>query len=158
MKKLRLLAVLLAAVSVLTFVAAGAEGTEAETPIPPETPVTYGYLEVFGEKLRSDILSQVGSGTPQAGGYRDETLPRGSVILLSENTELIFRGGSAVVITSSGTDREGVADLSSGRELYSGESLEFAHIYHISAGESRRAVLVTGGKAYFTVRGDYEVR
>ena len=158
MKKLRLLAVLLAAVSVLTFVAAGAEGTESETPIPPETPVTYGYLEVFGEKLRSDILSQVGSGTPQAGGYRDETLPRGSVILLSENTELIFRGGSAVVITSSGTDREGVADLSSGRELYSGESLEFAHIYHISAGESRRAVLVTGDKAYFTVRGDYEVR
>ena len=128
MKKLRLLAVLLAAVSVLTFVAAGAEGTAAETPIPPETPVTYGYLEVFGEKLRSDILSQVGSGTPQAGGYRDETLPRGSVILLSENTELIFRGGSAVVITSSGTDRAGVADLSSGRELYSGESLEFAHI------------------------------
>ncbi len=158
MKKIRLTAVLLVVIAAITLVTTAAESTDNEVSIPPETPVTYGYLEVFAEKLRSDILSQVGGGTAQTGGYRDETLSKGSVIMLSENTELIFRGGSAAVITSSGSETEGVTDLSAGRELFSGERLEFAHIYHASAGDSRKAILVTGDIAYFTLRGDYEIR
>jgi hypothetical protein len=68
-----------------------------------------------------------------------------------------FRGGGAVIITTSPEKGDGVSDMSSGAEFFSGRSLEFGHVYYASESKAVKYILVTGDKAYFTIRGSYEI-
>ena len=162
-KRLSILLLLLSVVAVSVSIAAvagiaetGAKGGEA---IPDDTPVTYGYLQKFKEELRQEIIDELtaNGGINISTTYEDISFNEGDVIILSPDAEVIYRGGGAVAITSSNEIGEGITDMSSEKELFSGESLEYGHIYHASSGESRRAILITGGKAYFTIRGGYEI-
>ncbi len=131
-----------------------------ETPsIPEDTVITYGYLQQFKDQLRQEIIDELISngGITVTTSYDDISAKEGQLILLSPESEVIYRGGGAVAITSSNAENEGITDMSEGRELFSGEPLEYGHIYYASASESRKAILVTGGTAYFTVRGGYEI-
>ncbi|MBR6563064.1 MAG: hypothetical protein IKK70_03920 [Clostridia bacterium] len=146
------------AVSAVVGAAEGA-GAGAGESIPSDTPVTYGYLEKFREELRQEIIDELTAegGITIATTYEDVSFNEGDVIILSPNAEVIYRGGNAVAITSSNDENEGITDMSEGKEIFSGEPLEYGHIYYASESESRKAILVTGGKAYFTIRGDYEI-
>ena len=132
---------------------------ENETSIDPSTLIDYGYLQIFKEELRQEILDELlaEGGITVATTYEDISVKEGQMIVLSPNTEVIYRGGNAVVITPSIGENEGITDMSEGKELFSGEPLEYGHIYYSSASDSRKAILVTGSNAYFTVRGDYEL-
>lgn len=133
--------------------------SSAEDKIPDDTLVNYGYLQKFKEELKQELIEEL---TAQGGitvttTYEDVSFKEGQIIVLAPDCELIYRGGGAVVITSSKQENEGITDMAEGRELFSGEPLEYGHIYYASESESHKAILITGGTAYFTVRGDYEI-
>ena len=154
MKKLilPLIAVLLVvSVYPILATASSAESARSEMNIPDDTLINYGYLQKFREELTAQ------GGITVATEYKDVSFKEGQMILLAPDAEIIYRGGGAVVITSSGEENEGITDMAEGRELFSGEALEYGHIYYASESESRKAILVTGAKAHFTVRGDYEI-
>ncbi len=139
--------------------AAQQNNADSDVSIPDDTPVSYGYLKMFKEQLRQEIIEELtaSGGITVTTTYEDISLKQGEMLLLSPNSEIIYRGGNAVAISSSAASTEGITDMSENRELFSGESLEYGHIYFASASESKKAVLVTGSNAYFTVRGDYEI-
>ena len=162
MKKLLiplLLAALVASAMPISALISAAEANETSSAIPDDTAITYGYLKIFKEQLRQEIIAELtaSGGITVTTDYEDISFSEGQMIILSPNAELIYRGGGAVAITSSNAQNEGLTDMSIGRELFSGESLEYGHIYYASESSSRKAVLITGGTAYFTVRGDYEI-
>ncbi len=162
MKKLLIPLILVALViSVYPICAmtSSAESADSENSIPDDTLINYGYLQKFKEELKQELIEEL---TAQGGitvttVYEDVSFKEGQIIILAPDCELVYRGGGAVVITSSNQENEGITDMAEGRELFSGEPLEYGHIYFASESESHKAILITGGTAYFTVRGDYEI-
>lgn len=157
-----ILALLLSAlmpIAAMSIMAEGGEDSAKTQSIPEDTFITYGYLQQFKEELKKEIVDELVSngGITVTTTYTDISAKEGQLILLSPESEVIYRGGGAVAITSSDAENEGITDMSEGRELFSGEPLEYGHVYYASSSESRKAILVTGGTAYFTVRGDYEI-
>lgn len=136
----------------------------AEGSTPPAL-VSEEYLQKQLEELRQELLKAIadasgtpsGDGTAQESAYRDVTLPRGSVITLGDDAEVIFRGGNAVVLTVSDEVGAGITDLATGEESFSGTFLQFAHIYYRSTPENSVCLLVTGEKAAFTLKGTYDI-
>lgn len=165
-KRLCVLLVLTLLLAALSLTASGANPASATSEPGDDALVTYGYLQNQLEKLRQELLDAVGDstgafaqtpadGSIQNGGYRDVTLTRGSVLTLGYDAEVIFRGGSAVMITASDKAGEGITDLSSGMEFFSGAPLHFAHLYYKTNPEGCAYLLVTGEKASFTLKGTY---
>ncbi|MBQ8896445.1 MAG: hypothetical protein IKM32_01135 [Clostridia bacterium] len=136
-----------------------AESAADENNIPDDTLINYGYLQKFKEELKQELIEELTAqgGITIATVYEDVSFKEGQIIILAPDCEIIYRGGGAVVITSSNSQNEGITDMAEGRELFSGEPLEYGHIYFASESESHKAILITGGTAYFTVRGDYEI-
>ncbi|MBP5155306.1 MAG: hypothetical protein J6252_01845 [Clostridia bacterium] len=137
--------------------ASGTESAREEIAIPDDTPVTYGYFKAFREQIKREIIEELRS----EGGlseYREITLARGDVIVPAPGCELIFRGGSAVAVTSSDKAGDGFTDVSLAAEIFSGEALAYGHIYTPAQSGAEKAIIITGGAALFTVRGDYEIR
>ena len=144
----------------------------SDTPalVSSDTPalVSQEYLQKQLEALRKELLEVIAKAVgnasdlpaldgPQESAYRDVTLPRGSVVTLGDDAEVIFRGGYAVVLTVSEDAGAGLADLVTGEESFSGTLLQFAHIYYKSAPGGRVSLLVTGDKAAFTLKGTYDI-
>ena len=120
--------------------------------------ITYSYLQLFGEQLKAEILAELLNGDASVGSsYKDISATQGQIIYIQPGTEIIYRGGNAVVITAGKDEGDGIVDISAGIELFSGQSLEFGHIYYPGTADSRKAILVTGSMALFTVRGEYEI-
>ena len=125
--------------------------------------ITYGYFKTLREELKQELKDELAGEILSSGEitvntvYKDISLKEGEVLLLSSNCEIIYRGGGAVAITSSNNKKEGITDMSVEKEIFSGEELEYGHIYHASASISKKAILITGSSAHFTVRGDYEI-
>lgn len=148
--------------SVFVLPASGAEASEGETSTPAL--VSIEYLQNQLEALRKELLAAIAGASnggaseevPQ-GAYRDVTLPRGSVITLGDDAEVIFRGGNAVLLTVSSGEGEGATDLAAGEELFSGDALQFAHIYYKTTSHGRVSLLVTGERAAFTLKGTYAI-
>ncbi|MBR4799700.1 MAG: hypothetical protein IK047_05510 [Clostridia bacterium] len=130
---------------------------QSEVSIPDDTPVTYGYFKAFREQIKREIIEEL-RGEGGLSDYRDLALTRGDVIVPAPGCEIIFRGGSAVVITSSDKAGDGIKDLSLAEELFSGEALVYGHIYRPAESGAEKAIIITGGTALLTVRGEYEIR
>lgn len=151
-----LLAVALLSLSALHI---SAENSEPEESIPDDAVVTYGYLMAFREQMKQEIIAQLTAdgGITAATPYSDISATAGQFIIISVDSELIYRGGGAVVVTSSAHNGDGIKDMSTGAELFSGTALEYGHIYFAGESAAHKAVLITGDKAFFTVRGEYEI-
>lgn len=154
---------LVLALCILTIPAAAegaASGTVPSEAIPDDTPVTYGYLKAFREQIKREIIAELTeSGESEtSGGYREISVKRGEALVPAPGCEIIFRGGSAVAVSSSGEPGDGIFDVSEGAEIFSGEALRFGHIYYGGESEAEKAILIVGGTGYFTVRGGYEIR
>lgn len=161
---------LLIAVMVLTFslcitVTAG-QATAAAAAVSESDPlVTLSYVnEVLKPQIIAEVLRQTGYGnnsaaavTAGSSAYLDIDLESGKMIMLGANCEFIYRGGGAVIITTSPEKGDGVSDMSTGAEFFSGKPLEFGHVYYASESKAVKYILVTGNKAYFTIRGSYEI-
>lgn len=135
-----------------------ASESNSDALIPDETLVTYGMLLKIKDELRQEIVSELlQDGVSVQTTYNDICVNQGELLILSPDSEIIYRGGGAIAITSSEGQTEGITDMSANTEIFSGMPLEYGHIYHSSASEATKAILVTGDRAYFTVRGDYEI-
>ena len=164
MKKIKIFfvacCVLLLTVTGAFAISGAAEKNDVESNIPDDTLITYGYLMQFKEELKQEILNEMaanGGNVVIESVYKDISLASGQTLILSPETEIIYRGGGAVAITSSNEENQGLTDMSVSKEIFSGAPLEYGHIYFASASDSKKAILVTGDKAYFTVRGDYDI-
>ncbi len=147
--------------SVFFFSASAADASDGETTsIDSNALVTYGYLQSVIDDLKKELLAEFSgsSGGAVSSTYHDITFPKGTVLVLGSDAEVIFRGGNAIIITTSPEPGRGITDLSAGRECFSGESLLFGHIYYKTDAESGACLLVTGDQAAFTMKGTYETR
>lgn len=126
---------------------------------PDSAPVTMGFLFNYLEQYKKEILAEIGAngGNGSNSGYSDVTLNAGQTIILSADSEVIFRGGNAIAITSAFEKGEGLVDLSDHSEIFSGEALKAGHIYTPGSSDAKKAIIVTGQSAYFTLKGTYEI-
>ena len=152
-----LLSLVMASALIFSAVTALAEG-ETDTSEEDYYLISAKDLETLREDIRAEILLEFQDELNAATqtGYKEVTAKQGQVLILAHDSELIYRGGGAVAITSSNTEGEGLYDASFGKELFSGQKLEDCHIYS-SKSDSVKAVLVTGEQALFTIRGNYEI-
>lgn len=154
--------ILLAVIAGFAFTGASAESgavRDQDTSIPEDTPVTYGYLEKFREQLKKEIIEELlGSGVDIGGGYEEITLHKGEFLIPGAGCEIIYRGGGAAAVTSSRHPGDGVTDASTEKELFSGEALEYGHIYFASQSSAEKAIAALGENVRFTVNGNYEIR
>lgn len=133
----------------------------AESSIDSNALVTYGYLQTMLEQWKQELLrelAQSDSDVPVTlpSSYTEISLSQGTILQLHGETEAIFRGGDAIVITVSAEAGRGLTDLSANRECFSGEFLQFGHIYYKTNAQSRTYILITGERAAFTMKGTYE--
>ncbi len=134
--------------------------SDSHSSVPDGALVDYGYLKVFKEELKKEILAEIAENGGLSGGssgYTDISLEEGQMIVLSPDCEVIFRGGSAVAVTSACSEGEGITDISLNTEIFSGMGLEFGHIYYPSGSSAKKAILITGQTAHFTLKGSYEI-
>ena len=151
-----ILSLLIAVLFMLAIsIPASAETSKQDDPL-----VTLSYVnEVLKPQIIAEVLEQLGSGGTTAGGssYNDISVANGKLLKLGADCEFIYRGGGATIITSSAQPGDGVTDMSAGTEFFSGKPLEFGHVYYASESEAVKYILITGERAYFTVRGSYEI-
>lgn len=162
---LRTFALLLLA-SIVFLLAIGASAADnhnspsvSDVSIPDDTVVTYGYLQQFKDQLKQEIIEELmqNGGIQVSSDYNDLSAKKGSIILLGSDCEVIYRGGGAVVISASPNNGDGIMDMSENLQLFSGDFLQYGHIYYPADSDAKKCILVTGDKAFFTLRGDYEL-
>lgn len=158
MKKIILTLLSLSLVITLAFSAVTAFAAEGEESEEEYILVPKSYLDSLREEIKKEVLGEFQDELDAAvqTGYKEVVAVQGQVIILAHDSELIYRGGGAVAITSSNNEGDGLYDGSIKKELFSGQKLEYYHIYS-SKTDSVKAVLVTGEQALFTIRGNYEI-
>ncbi len=159
MKRIVLTLLSLSLIFTLGFSAFTAVSAEGETSEEEYILVPKSYLESLRDEIKKEVLAEFQEELDKATqtGYKEVTAKQGQVILLTRDSEIIYRGGGAVAITSTNASGEGIWDISCSKEIFSGQKLEFGHIYSFSKTDSVKAVLITGVQASFTVRGNYEI-
>lgn len=163
LNKRRFLLVFMALLTVflLCITASAKESDTPETVASDSDPlVSLSYVnEVLKPQIIAEVLEKVGSGEITTAGsvYNDINLEGGKMLMLGTDCEFIYRGGGAVIITTSPEEGDGVADMSDGQEFFSGKSLQFGHVYYASESDAVKYILITGERAYFTIRGNYEI-
>ena len=149
-------AILVSAFSIYISADDGQTAVSVDAEGDPHAPVSRDYLFAYMEEFKKQLLAELGgSASGNTSGYGDVTLSKGQTILLSGDCEIIFRGGNAVAVTSSCLEGDGLSDISVGKEIFSGEKLEFGHIYYPSGSSAKKAILITSNVAYFTLKGNY---
>lgn len=113
---------------------------EPEVPIEPETPsVSPEELN----KLKYSVVFLTNGQKLMATGAETTSL------------EVILRAGSVVAVSP--FDDQGVADLTSSKELYNNDPLVKNNYCIIPRGSDGRGITAVNGDAYILVRGEYEI-
>jgi len=149
-----------ALILILSTTTSAQDSSQTDTKDSSDDPlVSLSYVnEVLKPQIIEEVLSSVKSGGTYSGStYCDITAKSGKMIMLGANCEFIYRGGGAVIITTSPKTGDGVSDMSMGNEYFSGKPLEFGHVYYASDSDAEKYILITGNIAYFTIRGVYEI-
>lgn len=73
----------------------------------------------------------------------------------TSSTEIILRAGSVAAISP--FDDQGIADLTSSKELYNNDLLTKNNYCIIPRGSDGRGITAVNGDAYILVRGEYEI-
>lgn len=160
LKNRRFLLVFIAILLIATLsIASSAKESSTESDTDPLIALSY-VNEVLKPQIITEVLDKLGNGTAisSSTAYNDITIESGKMLLLSTNCELIYRGGGAVIITTSTQTGDGITDMSISTEYFSGKSLLFGHVYYASESITKKCILITGKKANFTIRGKYEIR
>ncbi len=159
-KTVRLFPIVMAVIIIVTAAAVTATGAgDGEVSIPDDTLITYGNLEAIKEQLKAEIIAELlqSGGIESAGGseYVNLVLKRGDIITLGVGCEVICRSEGACVISASCDSGDGVIDMASGNELFSGMPLEYGHIYYGGSGSAKKCIVITGEQVMLTLRGEY---
>jgi hypothetical protein len=119
--------------------------------------VTQSYVEARIQALNDSLQTQI-SGLTQGGGLSDQgfeviAVSSGQTIYLNENSQFILRTGEGTAIAGEGG---GLADLTSGIDLTTGDSVPRNHLILIARTDGRGIVFLKD--AYIMVRGGYELK
>lgn len=119
--------------------------------------VTQSYVEARLQALNDTLQTQInsiklsGGGTDQ--GFEVVAVSAGQTVYLQENSQFILRTGEATAIAGQGG---GLANLTSGVDLQTGDSVPRNHLLLIPRSDGRGVVFLKD--AYIMVRGGYEVK
>lgn len=168
-----LTAVILAVTAFVALFTVGAEYTDSD-PL-----VTLSYInETVIPKITEDVKNAVLSLLEQKEETEEPTVQpevpeedltslKYSVVFLQKgqklmatgketsSTEIILRAGSVVAVSP--FDDQGIADLTSSKELYNNDPLVKNNYCIIPRGSDGRGIAATDGDAYILVRGEYEI-
>lgn len=95
-------------------------------------------------------------GVPQGNSYTLLELTQGQTVLANSICEFIVRPGSRVTAVSP-FPTQGIADITNGIEVLSGEMISINAYCLIPRGADGRGITVVGEKAYVMIRGDYTI-
>lgn len=107
------------------------------------------------DNSQNDDFSQ--ETTPQApvsATYEVIELKNGDAIYAVSACDIMLRSGTAVCIAPD--EKQGIADYTSGEEIYNGMGLTKNHMCLIPRGDGR-GVLAASESVYIMVRGDYTI-
>ena len=138
-----LITVMILIVGSVSVYAAASAGSESD-PL-----VTKSYVDAEIAKIKSN-QSGTSGGT---GTYQVVHLYAGDKILGGEGTEIILRSGVAKAIDNGSN---GISDLTSGSELWSGNSLKTHHVILVPRADGRGVDVVE--ESYFMIRGTYTIQ
>ncbi len=160
-KTLGLIAVSLATVCTTAAVGiAVAQDYSANDPL-----ISQSYLEqVFFKKVTDYIDTKVAQipqtpaseTAPVKSEYEIVTLTKGQSLCSTSSLEFILRPGSSATVISP-IPENGIANLTSGSELYNGTEIPINAYCLIPRGDGR-GVYCTSETAYIMVRGSYEIK
>ena len=119
--------------------------------------VTQSYVEARIQALNDSLQNQINnikvSGGGTEVGFEVVAVLAGQTVYLQENSQFILRTGEATAIAGEGG---GLANLTSGVDLNTGDSVPRNHLLLIPRSDGRGVVFLKD--AYIMVRGGYEVR
>ncbi len=139
------------AVLLLGMTAYAAASAGAEDPI-----VTKSYVDKAIERAIEDYGKKHESGEENAAqGYTFEVvrMKAGEKLVCGEGTEIIVRSGKASAIDN-GSD--GVSDITSGKDLMSGDSAAQNHLLVVPRNDGRG--IKASGEVYIMVKGEYAIK
>ena len=151
MKKRKFLTVLLC----LSLLASAFYIVLAASPGSNEDPlVTMSYLnDVLKPALKQEIKSEIGSSGTGQGGYVVVELEAGKTLISTDSAEVVLRTGTAECVSP--YEDNGLADMTTGEELFGGQQLVKNHQYLISRGDGRG--IHASEFCYDMVRGAYTI-
>lgn len=116
---------------------------EPETPEVPETPEEPAVSENDLESLKYAVVFLSKGQKLMATGAETSSL------------EVILRAGNVVAVSP--FNDQGIADLTSSKELYNNDPLVKNNYCIIPRGSDGRGIFAENGDAYILVRGEYEI-
>ena len=100
------------------------------------------------EKQNQELLTKV---EQLESGFTVLELTKGQKLFAGGGSEIILRGGTANAISG---QFGGLADITSGKDLNTGESLGLQHLL-IASRDDGRGVVITSDQAWILIRGSY---
>jgi hypothetical protein len=85
-------------------------------------------------------------------GYETVSVAVGKRLMGTDGTEIILRAGKGVVYI---TGKDGIADLTTGQNLVTGDKVQTNHLMVVPRGDGRG--IVVSEAAWFLVKGDYTI-
>lgn len=160
MKKMAMLAiavVLCAAMTVGVMAATYEPGSEND----PVVTLSYvegrlaGIMADFQEKLQAlETPASSGSATVSEGVYEVVFAEKGSQIYFADNTQVILRSGALNAIANASGD--GLADLTAGKDLKTGNPVEKNHLLLVPRNDGRGVSVLED--AWIMINGRYTLQ
>ena len=115
------------------------------------------------EKILEEIKKEIADIKKDKDGlaYTTITLNKGQIIYARDTAlELIVRSGTASVVSPFVEEfkKQGLSDITTGKELYNGAVAPFNDLLLIPVGGDGRGLEIKSEKAVLLVRGHYEVK
>lgn len=158
MKKRKIMWLSVCAAALLICFAAAASAVPGDNSDPV---VTKSYIDRVVEELKAYVDSKSGSSqettTPETSGvsstYQVLNVSKGQKITMGESTEFILRAGNGVIFAGT---QGGIADVTGGEDLLSGESVPQNHLLIVPRSDGRGFTAKTD--AVLMLRGSYQIR
>lgn len=114
------------------------------------------YVDTKLAEVASSADTEVTELPSPSTSYEIITLYNGQALYATESMEFILRPGSSATVVSP-IPENGIADLTSGTELYNGAPVPINAYCLIPRGDGR-GIICTSEAAYIMVRGAYEIK
>lgn len=121
--------------------------------------ITLSYLNTKIQEVKDYVDTKI-SGISTGGGTTEEAhlvvveLSEGQKLIGQAGAEIILRGGKATAITS---PQGGLADVTAGVDIKSGEDIPANHLLIIARSDGRGVLATSESTVYLMVRGSYSV-
>lgn len=113
--------------------------------------VTKSYVDEQINKLAQS--GAISSGSGETSGLLVLTLEKGDILIGKSGTEMILRGGVAVIY---GEGNDGVPDITTGIDVGIGKNVTKNHQLIFPRNDGR-GLKITKGPAYVMLKGNYEI-